>query len=511
MKKTILISMLALVCSMASSQTSGRIEDMLPDAGVFAVDETMLLECYPQAGIKPIQRPNIQREAFSHSLQFHFTPNNTSTPDFLIIIPQSLYNSLVSEIRRYAEDVHAVYGYGIYVETTVNDTPEDLRSLIQSYQNNLHGVIFIGDLSECIFEIDVDYHNPDYGYRNWPCDLYFMDLDGTWTDSDNNGIYDQHTGNTSPEIFFGRLSAEGMLSMGSETLLIRSQLQKSHDFWWKSSYNAADTVLNHIGIDWINNFLPEYISPAIPSGLVDDIRYNNPVYSKADYLDRLTHDGYAFTHLAAHSNPLRHRLCDSSQCVNVNHIVFVNDIKQHHSYNGAYNLFCCSACNWLGASADGYLGGAYLFDGLKTMAVVGSTKTGGMLRQGMFYSQFATKNIGEAFTYWFGHHGFGNYYEGQWEFISWSYGMTILGDPTIKLWHSVSDLCQQNLSLTSYPSANQSNLVMFKAGQRITVSSSFTIPQGVHVIFDAPEVVFENGFLCPAGATFETRNEGCEL
>jgi hypothetical protein len=43
------------------------------------------------------------------------------------------------------------------------------------------------------------------------------------------------------------------------------------------------------------------------------------------------------------------------------------------------------------------------------------------------------------------------------------------------------------------------------------VSSSFTIPQGVHVIFDAPEVVFENGFLCPAGATFETRNEGCEL
>ena len=32
-----------------------------------------------------------------------------------------------------------------------------------------------------------------------------------------------------------------------------------------------------------------------------------------------------------------------------------------------------------------------------------------------------------------------------------------------------------------------------------------------HVIFDAPIVTFANGFSCPLGASFETRNEGCEL
>ena len=56
-----------------------------------------------------------------------------------------------------------------------------------------------------------------------------------------------------------------------------------------------------------------------------------------------------------------------------------------------------------------------------------------------------------------------------------------------------------------------SNLIMFKAGETIHVSGDFVIPQGVHVIFDAPQIFFDAGFECPVGASFETRHEGCEL
>lgn len=52
---------------------------------------------------------------------------------------------------------------------------------------------------------------------------------------------------------------------------------------------------------------------------------------------------------------------------------------------------------------------------------------------------------------------------------------------------------------------------MYKAGEKITVSGNYIIPQGVHVIFDAPQVIFGDNFSCPLGASFETRNEGCEL
>ena len=95
--------------------------------------------------------------------------------------------------------------------------------------------------------------------------------------------------------------------------------------------------------------------------------------------------------------------------------------------------------------------------------------------------------------------------------LSWGYGMTLLGDPTIKLWHNVSDVCEEDLILTHFPDDNHSNLVMWKAESSISVASTFERPQGVHVIFDAPDIIFEPGFSCPIEASFETRNEGCEL
>ena len=79
----------------------------------------------------------------------------------------------------------------------------------------------------------------------------------------------------------------------------------------------------------------------------------------------------------------------------------VVDILGNNSQNIAYNLFCCSACNWTGASCNGYLGGAYLFNQGKTIAVIGSTKTGGMESIRNFYINITSStNVGELFLRW---------------------------------------------------------------------------------------------------------------
>ena len=144
----------------------------------------------------------------------------------------------------------------------------------------------------------------------------------------------------------------------------------------------------------------------------------------------------------------------------------------------------------------------------KTLALVGSTKTGGMYTSDDFYTYLSSESIGEAFRDWW-ISSLGNNHTNY--KISWFYGMTLLGDPTINFRHQVSDVCVENLALNEFPSNNNSNLVLFKAGSTIYVSENFEIPSGVHVIFDAPVVTFANGFSCPLGASFETRNEGCEL
>ena len=173
----------------------------IPDRSIFHIDDSLLRISFPNACIKPTTPPAI-KGVFSHALRMHFTPKNTNYPYYLIIAENSLYNSLSSEIRTYAEDAHAVFGYGVYVETVQYPTPTAVKSLIISYSNNLRGVLFIGDVGECMYEVPNDYGI--YGYKNWPCDLFYMDLDGIWTDSDSNSIYDGHTGNVAPEIFLGQ-------------------------------------------------------------------------------------------------------------------------------------------------------------------------------------------------------------------------------------------------------------------------------------------------------------------
>ena len=474
------------------------LSDSLTDSRIFHIDDSLLCEYYPAATSRPISR-NYPDNMFTHELKFHFTPVDTQTQSFLIITTSNLYDSLTSELRTYAEDVHSIYGYGIYLETSDYATPEQLKSIILNYQHNLCGVLFVGNVGECLFEIENDYGQD--GYRIWPCDLYFMDLDGIWTDSDGNGIYDLHTGNVAPEIYVARLSAVGMESLGSEIYLIKNQLQKSHDFWWKTSYHGNDTVLNYIDETWNDDFYPSVISTVFPSGNVVDVRYNGPgsLFSPSDYLSRLYSGNYGFTQLAAHSAPDKHMFTTGN--------VYLNSIINNQSNNFAYHLFCCSACNWMAASNQGYLGGAYLFNQGKTMTVIGTTKTGGMWAVRYFYSRFSSYNIGDSFVGWW-NQMYGNTHSSM--TISWNYGLTVLGDPTIYLRHSVNNVCENNQILTSFPN-NNSNLVLFRAGNSIRVSDSFVIPQGVHVVFDAPIVEFDAGFTCPVGASFETRNEGCEL
>ena len=472
------------------------IEDDKSDA--FHIDDSLLIAVYPDAGVKPTHRKNSNR-TFSHVLHTRITPNNSLCPEYLIIAEKNLFLSLTNEIKTYAEDVHAVYGYGIFLEYVENPNPESIRSLIVSYQNNLCGAFLIGNIGESLFEVQDDHNR--YGYRNWPCDLFFMDLDGVWTDNDSNGIYDTHSGNVAPDIFLGRLSAAGLSPNANEEYLIRRQLKKSHEFWWKTSFHAQTTTLNYIDEDWENGyFVPYYMRDVFSTQNITDVRYSTgPNFSPSDYLSKLCSNTYGFTHLAAHSSPVHHAFTNGD--------IYNYQLNSTNSSNYAYGLYCCSACNWIAGDSYGYLGGSYLFNAGKTVAVVGTTKIGGMWKVWNFYPQLASMNLGEAFLYWWSQYG-NSHSESC---IYWTYGMTILGDPTIDFRYNVSDLCVNNLSLTVFPSNNTSNLVIYKAGNKITVSGSFVIPQGVHVIFDAPEVVFDGTFTCPSGASFETRHEGCVL
>ena len=460
-------------------------------------DSIMRILC-PELFGKSRLAPSIRQGNFSYSERWHFTRQDITKQEFLIIAEHCICDTLINELRTYSEDVHAIYGYGVYLVSVENPTPLELRNLIISYQNNLCGVLFVGDVGEAWYET-----GSGVNHETWPCDLYFMDLDGTWTDSGNDGRFDGHSGNQNPDIFVARLSAVGISGLGSESVLIKRQLSKSHEFWWKSSFQSSgDTALNYIAKEFVSSHHGSNLNPVFASHNVVDKRDNGySTFSPADYLSRLNSEDYGLTHLVCHSTTTLHQITESDPWVQVSQII------NNASGNYAITLFCCYACYWKSNSSF-YLGGAYLFNMGKTMAVIGSTKNCKLGGEEKLYFVFPTDNLGNAYLYWWTHTHSDTHYPDD---VHSDYGTTLLGDPTINFRHLVSNYCVNNLVLTTFPQNNESNLVLFRAANSITVSQNFIIPANVHVVFDAPTVTISPEFTCPVGASFEIRNEGCEL
>ncbi len=55
----------------------------------------------------------------------------------------------------------------------------------------------VGSIPVAWFEMSDDFH----GAAEFPCDLFYMDLNGTWNDPDGDGKYSGHPTNVAPEIW----------------------------------------------------------------------------------------------------------------------------------------------------------------------------------------------------------------------------------------------------------------------------------------------------------------------
>lgn len=95
-------------------------------------------------------------------------------------------------------------------------------------------------------------------------------------------------------------------------------------------------------------------------------------------------------------------------------------------------ILCLTYCARARSNAryveSNYIAGSYVFSNTYGLAAVSSTKTGGMLGDKYFYGNFSGQSLGFAFQSWLTEAlAWGEYYD------KWFYGMTIIGDPTLRL------------------------------------------------------------------------------
>jgi hypothetical protein len=337
----------------------------------------------------------IFKEAFSLDKAYHTGHDNFRQQLIDIVVYAPIYLNILE-------------GYTVQVDTVRGWTAEELRTHFAGLlSSDLVGAVLIGSVPFAWYEM-----SSAEGREEFPIELYLMDLDGNWIDSDGNGLFDDHTGNKAPEIWVGRISASPM-TWGNEIYLTNNYLSKIHKYR-TGGYNISQKALAYVDDDWYSfgDCSLDYLYDTV----VVVRQYNTTV--AADFRTRLN-DPYEWVQICSHSSP------------------WGNTFKYTGGYAGTVfnfelwfsnppwlfsNLFQCSGTRFF---EENYCGGCYIFGPQNGLLTIGSAKVGSMLHFDDFYGPLNTGiSVGEAFKQWFA----------QWGITdpSWFYGMCICGDPVLK-------------------------------------------------------------------------------
>lgn len=337
----------------------------------------------------------------------------------LILVNYDLYPSVKASIDVYIQDL-AYEGYFAVAYKVKGGGPVDLRNFLKG-KLPMAGALMVGSLPVAWFEMTDDF----YGAAEFPCDLYFMDLNGTWNDPDGDGKFSEHPTGVEPEIWVGRLWTP--LTNGNDAALINDYLKRNH-LYRKGLFGASNKALAYVDDDW-TGFGDCALDSMFPAANVETI--TDPATTDGDRYKAEVQQFRTWAQICAHSSPGGHSFKVPGAASEWVPNTYLRDVNPPNAF--FYNLFACS--NALFTQPD-YMAGWYIFDksGGSTcngLVAVGSTKTGSMLIFENFYTPMGNgKAIGDAYVDWWKSLGTTH----DLGMRQWFYGLTLLGDPTLNWW-----------------------------------------------------------------------------
>ncbi len=389
-----------------------------------------------------------------------------------IITDQNIVTPLNTQLTQLETDL-AIDGYTVVSYGLTGGTPEDLKTMLTDLYDtlDLEGALLVGSVPVAWYEVQNDFNS--YGYADFPCDLFFMDLNGTWLDTMNtgNGKYDGHDGDLEPEIYVGRLYPHGL---GDDTLLLQNYFVKNHAYR-QNTLHLTDRALVFVDDDWY----PWATQWANDVGLLysDIMQFSHPETTRAAVYRPRLDTVQAWVAVFAHSWPQGHQFSYNSG--GSYDYYYGAEYTTQDPPSNFYNFFACSFSRFTESANCG--GSRAVFNQSYGLASMGSTKTGSMLDFGYFYQPLGdSSNLGEAFRDWF------SYITGNgvtFDELCWHYGMTLLGDPFLKpTGHDVGIAELDPVTLTASRLAVLANPV----GTTMRISLSLTGPEHVRVLlYDA--------------------------
>lgn len=329
-------------------------------------------------------------------------PADTSPARLLLVVEQSKLSALSETINIYREDITASGG-SVDVKPFPSDgTASDLKSFIAAHKDSVNGTFLVGNLPAAWYE------QTAFGkIEEFPVDLYFMDFEAAWDDSDGDGIYDGH----SP------LNLTHYLSRidGTTSELI-AYFDKLHDYR-TGSYSYLGGAFIFKDEDWFDTYRGSTFGL---DRMYNQVKINEDadVTLKDDYLYRVAYEGADYVYQWIHATPTSLYISDG----NLYSTFRYREIPESNVQSRFLNMFNCKGARFTQTN----LGMTYLTGTNSGLAVTGSTKVGGNFYPLEFHRTLTLgSNWGNAFKSWY------NYYGSQDD--EWFLGMVILGDPALHI------------------------------------------------------------------------------
>ncbi len=467
MPKRYLFSLIVLTCLFWAAQTRSQSPtEPIPSRWVDSFHDFALSKADPRGAENANIPLQIRKADFTSPL---FEKGSSR---ICIIVTENIASELPRQLERFQADLFQS-GYSSILMIFQQGDAKGLRQfLIQLYQDNqsLQGAILMGDLPYIMFEMNQDwgapYSYPDY--ERFPCDLFYMDMDGIWTDSKDdgrvkpdNGFYDTIADPLDLEIWISRVRVDNLISLGEEINLLQTYLEQNHQMRQRDRNNARalayiDDQWEHYGIDDKSNLAQLYTAD-----LVELV--NEPESTTADdYKHHQLEQSFEFIHVRSHGSAYSHSFEEQNR--SQIRAVSANDYWQADPTALFYSFFVCSAANF---GMNNYLLGNITFNpDFPALVSWGSTKVGGMWNDGPFYERLAEgKPIGQAFIYWFNQMSLAQPDKTP----RWWYGMSLLGDASVHpqsishlaLEHSIDSPSCQDFDIVDIDKDDRLDLILY--------------------------------------------------
>jgi hypothetical protein len=347
-------------------------------------------------------------------------PPPSRTGLFFVLVNALIYANIESRVSRYAEDVHRDLGMEVRVNTvSASASPADIKKQLQEAGNGLQGCLLVGDIATALI------NGSELNARDiFPTDFFYMDLDGNWSDVNNDGVIENYAlGGHDLEIWVARLN--GSVDQ------INNYFDRNHAFRM-GTISFPPRALVYKDDDWIYCTLEseEMIPQIYPN---TSVVLDRATTCRADYLNRIA-EGWSIVHLLCHSyeNGLGH-VFKVPDPLNVSISVPESQWVSDEDYELLrppvlfYNLYVCGGARFTDSPCLGY---SCINSG--ALVVAGQTTTGyGMIADLYFYNLLSQgRTFGEAFR-----EGYNEAYQklGFWYERGSYLDEVLLGDPTLRL------------------------------------------------------------------------------